>query len=280
MFTSIMNIKTRFKKQALFPDNLTDFLSSDEAVSEVLDFITIVGILILSLSLIGVAGYPVLKSAQETRYIENTRQTFVVMAENINKVVMGQTPSQNIEMKMYGGELSVTGDSTINITANSYNQTSNSIDRIVLVDQQMRSIENTVGDTVVAYEGTGVWVKYPNGFVYNSYKPLITNESNVIVIPVVKISGLSSSSGSGMSRIKAKGEPGITYYPNVSDIRLYINSDFKGDSSANRKNGWEGYFENMAGWQVGYGDVLIANLTTESIVDVYILNVHMDVVIE
>ena len=267
-----MKLKTRFKKQALFSKNLDNFLDSDKAVSEVLGFVTIVGILILSISLIGVAGYPVLKSAQETRYIDNTRQTFVVMAENINKVVMGQTPSQNIEMKMYGGQLSVTGDSTINITANSFNQTSSTIERIVLVDQQMRSIENTVGATVVAYEGTGIWVKYPNDYVYNSYKPLITNEGNVIVIPVVKISGITSMAGTGMTRVKARGNPSITYFSNVSEIRVYIDSSYS--------DGWRDFFENIMEWDVHSGSTYIASLNTSSNVDVYILNVHMDVVIE
>ena len=262
-----MKLKTRFKKQALFSKNLDNFLDSDKAVSEVLGFVTIVGILILSISLIGVAGYPVLKSAQETRYIDNTRQTFVVMAENINKVVMGQTPSQNIEMKMYGGQLSVTGDSTINITA-----LNSSGGRIVLIDQQMRSIENTVGATVVAYEGTGIWVKYPNDYVYNSYKPLITNEGNVIVIPVVKISGITSMAGSGMTRVKARGNPSITYYSNVSDIRVYIDSSYS--------DGWRDFFENIMEWDVHSGSTYIASLNTSSNVDVYILNVHMDVVIE
>lgn len=268
-----MKPKTSFK-QAMFPDNLNNFRDSDEAVSEVLDFITIVGILLLSLSLIAVAGYPVLKSAQETRYVENTRQTFVVMAENINKIVTGQAPSQNIEVKMYGGRLSVRGDSNINITAD--NSTG---DRIVLVDQQMRSIENTVGDTVVAYEGSGIWVKYPNGYVDNSYKPLITSAGSVIVIPVVKISGTSSFAGSGMSRIKAKGIPGIMYYPNVSNLSVDITSSYRGDSSANRRNGWEGYFESLPGWEVNESNG-IARLNTPSNVDLYILNVHMDVVIE
>lgn len=264
-------MKTRSKKQTLLFTNLNKFLDSDEAVSEVIDFVTIVGILILSMSIIAVAGYPVLKSAQETRYTENTRQTFVVMAENINKVILGQTPSRNIEMKLYGGELSVTGDSTINITAvNSTGAT------IVLVDQQMRSIENTVGDTVVAYEGTGVWVKHPNGFVYNSYKPLITNEGKVIVIPVVKISGTSSMAGSGMARIKTSASPGMVYYSNVSNLRVYINSSYKGGEGS-RNNGWAGYFENMADWQVSLGDTYLAQLNTLSNVDVYILNAQLDV---
>ena len=272
-------MKTRSKKQTLLFTNLNKFLDSDEAVSEVIDFVTIVGILMLSMSIIAVAGYPVLKSAQETRYTENTRQTFVVMAENINKVILGQTPSRNIEMKLYGGELSVTGDSTINITADSFNQTSNAIERIVLVDQQMRSIENTVGDTVVAYEGTGVWVKHPNGFVYNSYKPLITNEGKVIVIPVVKISGTSSMAGSGMARIKTSASPGMVYYSNVSNLTVSISSDYGGECSASRKNGWMGFFENLRDWGICSGNNTIAGLNTSN-VDVYILNAHLDVDIQ
>lgn len=264
-------MKNHSKKQTLLFTNLNKFLDSDEAVSEVIDFVTIVGILILSMSIIAVAGYPVLKSAQETRYTENTRQTFVVMAENINKVILGQTPSRNIEMKLYGGELSVTGDSTINITAvNSSGAT------IVLVDQQMRSIENTVGDTVVAYEGTGVWVKHPNGFVYNSYKPLITNEGKVIVIPVVKISGTSSMAGSGMARIKTSASPGMVYYSNVSDLTVTISSDYGGECSASLKNGWMGFFENLRDWGICSGNNTIAGLNTSN-VDVYILNAQLDV---
>ena len=99
---------------------------------------------------------------------------------------MGQAPSQNVELKMYGGSLSVTGNSSINITAiNSTNE------NITLVDRQMRSIESVVGETIVAYEGTGVWVRYPNGNTILVSKPLISNQSNMLIIPVVAIGGTS-----------------------------------------------------------------------------------------
>src|SRR5659263_220972 len=107
------------------------FLSSEDAVSEVVDFVTILGLLVLSIGLIGMAGYPIVENAQETNHIENTRQSFIVLANNINKVVMGQAPSQNVELKMYGGSLSVTGSSTINITANVTNISTGSINRTV-----------------------------------------------------------------------------------------------------------------------------------------------------
>lgn len=245
---------------------LKDICRSQDAVTEVLDFVAIIGILLLSFSIIAVAGYPVLQSAQETRYIENTKLSFIVMADNINKIALGQAPSQSVELKIYGGRLSTTGNSRINITAiNSAN------DRITLVDQQMRSIENTIGDTVVAYEGTGVWVKYPNGVVLNPYKPLITNQGKAIVIPVVLINGNASVGGTGMSRITAKGIPGITYWGNVSNIMVRINSSYT--------DGWRSFYRDIMAWDYCVGGDCTAQLNAAN-VDVYILRTQIDTEIE
>ncbi len=246
--------------------NNKKFLSSEDAVSEVVDFVTILGLLVLSIGLIGVAGYPIVKNAQEANHIENTKQSFIVLANNVNKVVMGQAPSQNVELKMYGGSLSVTGSSTINITAiNSTNE------NITLVDRQMRSIESVVGETIVAYEGTGVWVSYPNGNTILVSKPLISNQSNMLIIPVVAIGGTSSVGGSGMSRVTAKGIPKVSVYKNVSNIIVTINSTYS--------NGWKNYFSNVKAWSSCSSDECTAKLEMENI-DVYIINVQLDTEVE
>jgi len=242
------------------------FLSSEKAVSEVVDFVTVLGILVLAIGLIGVAGYPVLKNAQEAQQIENTRQSFVVLAENINKIVLGQTPSQNVELKMYGGTLSVTGNSTINITAT--NSTGKNETLVYTTD--MRSIESTVGDTIIAYEGTGVWAKYPNGKTLLVYKPLITNQSNVLVIPVVTIIGTSSTGGSGISRVVADGTPSVTLHRNVSNIKLTINSSYW--------EGWKNYFEDVMSWSICTTGECTAKLETGN-VDIYVLDIQIDTTI-
>ncbi len=243
-------------------------LSSEDAVSEVVGFVTILGILVISIGVIGLAGYPLVMKAQETNYIENTKQSFIVLAENMNKVVLGQSPSQSVELKLYGGTLSVKGSSTINITANSTNKTTGNINRIVLVsDKAMRSIESTIGNTTIAYEGTGVWAKYPNGNTLLVSKPLITNRSNVLVIPVVYVSGTSSVGGSGMSRITADGVPGVTFYNNVSDITVIITGDYI--------LGWKDYFDKIMNWQYTIGNNLTARLNTANI-DIYVLNIQLN----
>jgi len=238
------------------------FLSSEDAVSEVVDFVTILSLLVLSIGLIGMAGYPIVKNAQEANHIENTKQSFIVLANNINKVVMGQAPSQNVELKMYGGSLSVTGNSSINITA-----TNSTNENITLVDRQMRSIESVVGETVIVYEDTGVWVRYPNGNTILVSKPLITTHSDALVIPVVTLGGSSSMGGSGMSRVTAKGSPKVTVWKNVSNISVKINSTYT--------NGWEKYFSNVKAWSLCTSDECTAILDKNNI-NVYILYLQLD----
>src|SRR5659263_651964 len=208
-------------------------LNNEDAVSITIGFILMFSITVLVFSGIVLSFFTLSEHSKQTAMkasfdilgsgfaarvtsmatLVNIKQSFIVLANNVNKVVMGQAPSQNVELKMYGGSLSVTGNSSINITAiNSTNE------NITLVDRQMRSIESVVGETVVAYEGTGVWVSYPNGNTILVSKPLISNQSKMLIIPVVAIGGTSSVGGSGMSRVTAKGIPKVSVYKNVSNI--------------------------------------------------------------
>jgi hypothetical protein len=242
------------------------FLSSEDAVSEVVDFVTILGILMLSIGIIGVAGYPIVKNAQEANYIENTRQSFIVLAENVNKVVTGQAPSQSVELKLYGGSLSVTGlNSTINITA-----TDSGGGTVYVNKTQMGRIESTVGDTTIAYEGTGVWAKYPGGHTILVNKPLITSQNSELVIPVVIINGLSSTGGSGMSSVMVDGVPQIKFWGNVHNITVRIDSNYQ--------DGWRNYFNTTLHWSKcpsGSSDDCIAQLNTNNM-DVYILTIPLN----
>lgn len=250
---------------------LNYFLKSDDAVAEVVDFVTTIGILMISFSVIALGGYPVLKSAQETRYIENTRLTFVILAENMNKIALGQAPSKSIELKMYGGQLSTTGDSTIEINATIYNSTSPPYYDNLTFSKDMRSIENTVGTTVVAYEDTGVWIKYTDTVVLNPYKPIIINQSGSIIIPVVTVIGNSSVSGTGISRINAQGEPETTVWNNASNINVTINGKYA--------QGWKDYFNNTneMEWEItkSTDTSLTATLHSTRNLDVYIMQTNL-----
>lgn len=255
-----------FKKSPL---SFKHFLNSGDAVAEVLDFVTILGILIISFSLIGLMGYPAIRSAQESRFTENTRQSFVVLADNVNKIALGRAPSQSVEIKLYGGKLSVTGDSTIQINGTIYNESSVENEETTLEMVNMRSIENSIGETLVVYEGTGVWVKYPNDVILNPSKPLIINQSNVLIIPIVYLYGESEMAGTGISRVTLCPDepcsPELTIWSNVSNVTITI--------TGNYTSGWKDYFRNTRGlnWEIGgTGDNYTAKLNNTGM-DVHIL---------
>lgn len=263
-----------FKKSSL---NFKHFLRSGDAVAEVLDFITILGILLLSLSLIGLMGYPAIRTAQESRFTENTRQSFVVLADNVNKIALGQAPSQSVEIKLYGGKLSVTGESTIRINGTIYNASSHTSSEVTLEEESMRSIENSIGETLVAYEGTGVWVKYPNDVILNPSKPLIFNQSNLLIIPVVYLYGESELAGTGISRVTLCPDetcyPDLTVWSNVSNVTITI--------TGNYVSGWKDYFRGVKGlnWEIGgTGDNYTAKLNNTGM-DVHILKTWIHAVI-
>lgn len=242
-----------------------NFLSSEDAVSEVVDFVTILGIMLLSISIISVAGFPMIQKAQEANHIENTIQSFIVMGENLNKVVSGQAPSQSVELKMYDDTISIIQDSVreskINITLNSSES----------FEGSLGVIEADFDDVSIAYENTGVWVKYNSGKTIMLSKPNFIESNDSLFIPVTTIVGSSSIGGQGLMRIVAKETYGDLYsYKNITSVLIRINSSYN--------DGWNTKFLNGTGWKNSSPNVMEKNFSSP--INVYILRKLINVEIE
>ncbi len=240
---------------------LRNFLNSQKAVSEIIDFVTILGILVLSISVIGVAGYPMLKNTQDAKHLENTRESFTVLAENINKVVLGQSLSQSVELKMYGGMLSVlpssVRESTINITLN------NTSHVIFSETYRLGVIEAKYDAAAIGYENTGAWINYTSGATIMVSKPIFVISNNTIFIPVTTIIGSSSTGGSGLVRVVAEEIwSELNHTSDVKSIRIIVNSSYTG--------GWqEKFFKETNSWAALPGEQIMEK-TFDAPVDVYI----------
>jgi hypothetical protein len=151
-----------------------------------------------------------------------------VLALNMNKVVQGNAPSQSVEMKMYGGSLSVTGDGYyIDIDLQVWNSSANSYDIIPLGRSQIRKIEDSFQESTIAYENTGVWAKYGNGQSVMVSEPRFTYANNALVMPITTIYGISAISGSGLVRVTAdSSEKSVQRYENVSQANISVKSDY------------------------------------------------------
>lgn len=224
------------------------FLSTEDAVSEVVDFVTILGILVLAMAVIGIAGYPILKNAQEARHIENTRQSFIVLSESINKVISGQAPSQSVELKLYGDELSVilnsSKRSSMNITLINGTGGTNSW------EYDLGVIEAKFDNVIIGYENTGVWANYSKGGTLIVSEPDFVINNDSMFIPVALIGtgteGSSSTGGTGLVRVIAQGRTSdLIQISNVTSVRVLVSGSFT--------QGWQNkYFNETKGWSELY----------------------------
>lgn len=198
-----------------------------DAVSEMVDYSIILGIIVLATGIITVAGVPMLEHMQEVQHTENIRQSFEVMSMNMNKVIFGNAPSQSVELKMYGGVLSVTGDNKIIIDLEIWNSSANITEIETAVIVEPKNIENSYQHTMISYENTGVWAKYEDGEALMIAEPHITYENDIMVIPVALIEGTDSISGTGLVRVTADSAGKyIDKYENVSMMNVSVTSKY------------------------------------------------------
>ncbi|WP_406655729.1 hypothetical protein V7O62_08030 [Methanolobus sp. ZRKC2] len=247
-------------------DKHKDLNLSEEGLTEVLDFTITLGVMLLAVGMIGVAGYPMLENMQERGHLENIEQSFSVLKPNMNKVVYGKAPSQSVELKMHGGMVSVTGTSYMNVSVQTWNESTSSIE-VLSVERQLRMVENKFEDTSIGYENTGAWAKYPQGSSIAISKPDFAYSENTFLIPMVTIAGSKGISGSGLIRVISDGgQLSVARLENVSHVNITMASDYY--------DGWEKFLNESMEMQIV--DVDTANNTFVASRD---YNPNIDVVI-
>lgn len=251
-------------------------MKDDSAVSEMVDYSIILGIILLATAIITVAGVPMLKHMQENQHTENMEQSFQVLAMNMNKVVFGNAPSQSVELKMYGGSLYSESDDSSNMSITMKVWDNSTGFRIENYSSQMGKLESDFQGTLIGYENGGVWARYSSGNALMLSEPRITYANNVIVIPDASIFGINSISGSGLVRITADSRIKSTVsYQNVSQMNVTITSDYV--------EAWEKFLTERLNMTTTESDIenrtvhLSVNFTENA--DVYFVKAYMDVTI-
>ncbi|WP_440953516.1 DUF7289 family protein [Methanococcoides sp. FTZ1] len=227
---------------------IKDIIRSENAVSEVVDVVLILGIMLIAITVITVAGFPALQDMQESGHQENIRQSFMVLGENVNKIVFDNAPSQSVELKMYGGGIWISGNSTISVTVQSWNSSSSSVETRESAGRQIRELQNEFEGTTISYENTGIWAKYQTGEAIMVREPQFVYSDSMLVIPAAgienDIDGNEGVSGEGLIRVIAKGGKSmITSYQNVSAVDIYVNNSLY-------YTGWTNYLNETMEMQI------------------------------
>jgi len=213
---------------------------NEGAVSNVLGFSLILGVVIIALSLVFSHTYFMVNDAKEKVKYESMAQGFRKIQSIVEYSAYSKNPLKSIRILLNEGSISVNsgGDLSVSVVIN--NTTAYSC------TSKMGIIEYSFKSTKVAFENGGVWflsndkpviVSEPRIFIY---KKTINNET-ILFIALTKINGNGSVGGKGFAEVEIRYNSSETRIFNESGyVEMNITSDYA--------RAWKRYFDELRGY--------------------------------
>lgn len=253
--------------------NLKNVWKNDLAVSSVIGISVILVITLLSIGLMLLYTSPVISETQEMAKSQKIEQAFTVLDSRTSKASLGESPLQTTSLSLMGENIEIYGNSDaynesrmmiIFLSTNSswyssfypqrgvWNAWKNyeNMSDFAGLDASMGSVRYYSGDRVIAYEGGGVWSRYPDGGTIMTSPPEFHYNGETMTLPIMKVIGNDSIGGSSDINIKVNSaNTPVILYPDTSTnanftnpldcnkILIYIQSDFY--------DGWAEYAETL-----------------------------------
>lgn len=193
---------------------------SEDAVSEVVGYMLLLGIIVTSVGLVSVLAIPIIEDAKENAYLKNMEQGFTVMDSKISLVALGKSPTQLVQMYCQKGDITVYNQTSSRMTVSFTNKTGTSFE---LYNESIGSIQYQLGENKIAYEGGGVFRKYPGeGDPVTITPPEFHYNGETLTLPIIKVEGNQSTGGNGVLNffLVSDNKPNVLY-PNPG-----FNSEF------------------------------------------------------
>ena len=188
------------------------FLRSEKAVSEVVGQVFILSLTIVGVAAITLFGVPSIYRLEDMAAVRATEQAFTALDSRVSSVIIGDSPMKTVNVNLGGGILTVVPNSTGResyIIIKSANNTFN-------VTIPMGKLEYTLGDRIVAYEGGGIWSKYPSGGSVMLSPPEFHYDGRTLTLPVPTITGNASISGKGAAAVTFTKDSAVVLFPNTT----------------------------------------------------------------
>ncbi|MFA4935363.1 MAG: hypothetical protein WC568_05960 [Candidatus Methanoperedens sp.] len=186
-------------------------LSCEKAEAELVGHIIILGITVLGISMIALYGVPAIYSLEDMANVKNVEQAFAILDSRASRAILGDSPLQITSINLGGGSLTVEPNSS---TSKSYIVVNSDIFNFTI---PMGKVKYQLGDRIVAYEGGGVWSKYPSGGSVMLSRPEFNFNGVTLTLPVFNISGSTSVGGRGTAAVSFKKPAMQVLFPNTSN---------------------------------------------------------------
>lgn len=193
---------------------------SDKAVSEVVGTMIILAITIIGISMITLVGVPYIFKIQDMANVKNVEQTFTIIDSQASKAFFGDNPVQIIDLNLNAGTLEVQSNETGKESYIEINRKNITGDKIYL---PMGKLKYRLDERIVAYEGGGIWSKYPSGGSVMLSPPEFHYDGRTLTLPIIFMGGNASIGGKGAASISFTKKATTQVYPNTSINNSRVN---------------------------------------------------------
>ncbi len=164
------------------------------AVSEVIGYVIILGIVFTVFGLIFVNATSLFSATGETERLENAERGFVVLQSNVDDIVYGDAPRRTTDVQLGGGSVGID---------NSSSRVSLTVDGEEVRNRPLSTVSYTLGDEGVSYEngavfresvGSATMVREPGWVIRDDY----------VAVSGVRTFGSGSRGGDGFATLRTE----------------------------------------------------------------------------
>jgi len=213
-------------------------MKDESAVSEVIGYVIILGIVFVVFGLIFFNATTLFSETEETERLENAQRGLTVLQSNVEEIVFGDSPRRTTQVRLSGGSVSVGSQRTrVNL----------SVDGEVVRNRTLSPIEYTFNDEGVSYENGAVFRRTLSGTVMASEPGWVIRDDMVSISTVRTFGGGSLGGESTVSvRTESAGDAFVVSNDTVNTVNVTLTSE--------NAVAWNRYFEDLEAENAGTVD--------------------------
>ena len=177
--------------------NKNKLIRSDSAVSEVMGYTLVFGIVILAIGLIYTAGIPALQSTKDATQFKSVEQGFMILNTDLLKVALDQSPVRTTKLGTAEGGMLASDPAACNLSLRIFEGGNEQFNDTI----QVGRIEFASGLGSITCENGAVITKYRSGSFMVVKPRMFKSDQDQIMFSLIKVNDSSRSASGGISQI-------------------------------------------------------------------------------
>lgn len=213
-------------------------MTTDRAVSDVLGYVLVIGIVTMMIATVMTLGVAALYDAQAAEQTNNMERAFDVVADNFEQMYADGAPSRSTEIRLLQGHIRYDDPVEINVTIDGDVVGNLTVETYPIV------YDNEEG-TIIGYEAGAVIRQQQDTSVMLSEPPLWIGEDRMVV-PMVRTRALSGTPErqNGPGTVMARGD-GLRSSRESEEVNETDEGDIAITVRSPRTAAWEAYFDGL-----------------------------------